>query len=264
MEKNSKKRKLASITKASSKSSEYDATLDDGRVTIKNILVRLQKSNLKGGVKEVERTESDYRIHYDIMLSSKCCHKGNKIIASSTKDVWEAPADQRPMMMRGLTEAAVQRHTTNAKEKSLECNLDCESAMSLISGIEQFWCFLWSQGMDKIREDMETNQKRSAALVKGHATRAENTLSKSWEVGTPFASKKSRHTARKKALEAIELASDKSTKKLYEVLSHVITKLTKKIRKAGIDFDQNSILPQKQAETYCCDGDDDEICQHMY
>jgi hypothetical protein len=60
-------------------------------VTIRDINVRIEQARLPKGLKEIDRQESHFRVHYDVLLSeNKCCGRP-RIIASSNTEVWELP-----------------------------------------------------------------------------------------------------------------------------------------------------------------------------
>ena len=66
---------------------------------------------LKKLTKEIARKDTNFRVHYDIILSKKCCGT-KKIIATSTNnDVWaKSVTIERAMVMKEIATQAVDRH----------------------------------------------------------------------------------------------------------------------------------------------------------
>ena len=90
--------------------------------TVLDLTIGIMQLTLKGG-KEKDRGQSNFRVHYFITLSEKCCHSGGKRIPVGSNNVlvWargEDNMDRDPAMeMKALTLLALQRHKDEAKKR---------------------------------------------------------------------------------------------------------------------------------------------------
>ena len=115
-------------------------------IIVSDILIQVVPQKLKGGGKECDRSPSDFRVHYTLVLSDKCCHSGGrKISVASNQSLWakkEDGADQDfAIQMKALTEAALQRHKERASFNGVECRLEYASAGALPK-TDMMWRYL--------------------------------------------------------------------------------------------------------------------------
>ena len=116
-------------------------------IIITDIGVRVQPNDMPKGRKEIDRTKSDFRVHYTITLSEKCCHSGGKkIYIASNKSLWEEGEDKEEkdfaMEMKAYTLSVLERHKNNAENNDKLCRLDYESTEGALPKYEMMWRYL--------------------------------------------------------------------------------------------------------------------------
>ena len=208
--------------------------------------MKVVPQKLKGKAKESDRVQSDFRIHYNLSLSHRCCHSGGKRISvTSNQSLWSNTEDgeeqDHALQMKALTLAALKRHKEQASANGLVCHLDYEAAGALPNS-EMMWRYLWAYAENEIRKHIMFRKDESDSKKEGHKSRANKVLNRPWEKGGSFEDKHKRYRARSAVLGALELASGKSSTKAADVFYYAATKLKEASVKAKIDFDECSIL----------------------
>ena len=208
-------------------------------ITIVNINVRIEKkSNNKKKLAVIGY--NDFRFIYEVELSDKCCHGRKWITAASTNDVWETDKNQRAMKMKEKAISALHCH----REKSGDCCcLNCETDSNIITPIDSFWEYLWSQAQNMCSIEIADSQKKSINALRGAHRRV---VESDWEMGIEFLNRGTKCFARKKVLECLEYNSKKSILKAYSILSYLIRKISKAASSRSIEFDEMKVLTHKQ------------------
>ena len=149
-------------------------------IIVSDILIQVVPQKLKGGGKECDRSPSDFRVHYTLVLSDKCCHSGGrKISVASNQSLWakkEDGADQDfAIQMKALTEAALQRHKEQASFNGVECRLEYASAGALPK-TDMMWRYLWAYAENEIRKAIMSRKAKSDSVKQGHKNHATNII----------------------------------------------------------------------------------------
>eukprot|EP00956_Cyclotella_meneghiniana_P035506 scaffold115518_cov23-Cyclotella_meneghiniana.AAC.1 len=136
--------------------------------------------------------------------------------------------------------SALQRH----REKSGDCcRLNCETDSNIITRIDSFWEYLWSNALNMCCIEIADSQKKSINAFRGAHNRV---IESYWELGNEFTKNDTKCLARKKVLECLEYNSKKSILKAYSILSYMIRKISKAASSRSIEFDEMKVLSHKQ------------------
>ena len=204
-------------------------TADPPSIIVSDIFIRVVPQKLKGGGKECDRSPSDFRVHYTLVLSDKCCHSGGKKISvTSNQSLWaktDNGTDQdHAILMKALTEATLQRHKEQATSNGVECRLDYASAGALPK-TDMMWRYLWAYAENEIRKAIMSRKAKSDSVKQGHKNRATKIIGREWEKGADFDNKYARFRARKAVVDALMLTSGKSTFRAADIWYYAAMKL---------------------------------------
>ena len=108
-------------TSSKRKRSENPSSPVEMRIIVSDIEVKINKHNLTGGHKEVDRLPSDFRVSYALKLSDKSHNSSKRITITSTKEVCDDTEGNvrceltRALEMKLLVVAALERHKLSAE-----------------------------------------------------------------------------------------------------------------------------------------------------
>jgi len=153
-------------------------------ITVDDIIVKVVAQKLKGGAKEPDRVASDFRVHYTLVLSERCCHSGGKRISvTSNSTLWSQTEDgeeqDHALQMKALTMSALQRHKDQATANGLNCRLDYGAAGAL-PRTDMMWRYLWAYSENEIRKYIMSRKAESDSKKQGHKNRASKLLDGPW------------------------------------------------------------------------------------
>ena len=184
-----------------------------------DVEIKINKLDLTGGRKEVERLRSDFRVHYALKLSDKSYNGSKRITATSNKAVWtdeegnEQCEAKCSMEMKNLTIAALENHKRKAEEKGISCRLDYEDDPGVLPHSDQMWICMWAYAENEIKNQLLAIKDKSDQSKLGHQTRTDNILAQKWQTGDTDDSKDKfwKYRARRAVMETLEKWSEKKS-----------------------------------------------------
>ena len=173
-------------------------------ITVSDITIGITQLILKGGRKEKDRAQSDFRVHYFITLSKKCCHSGGKRIHVGSNHVLWVRGEygmekDYEMEMKALTLSALQRHKDEAKKRERTAAWNTHRIPGLSH--KQIWCgdifgqtlkiecenIWWLKERNQIQRNRDIRVGQAKSLTSnGWKSRISTTNSKDFEPGRPW------------------------------------------------------------------------------